>query len=166
MGIGPLFRGCGRAVSGDWPFIQGAWSRRQWGLALLVRGRGRAGSGDWPFFRGRGLSRQWGLALCSGGRGQAGSGDWPFVHGRVFWASRLQSCTVLQTQKGSKRFKRIENRNGVFALLVSRHCEGWCEGKALWHLTERRYRKFRLCFGVRSFYVGSVSKAGIQRFFS
>lgn len=26
---------------------------------------------------------------------------------------------MFQTQKGSRRFKRIENRNGVFALLVS-----------------------------------------------
>ncbi|KAG9348529.1 hypothetical protein JZ751_002265 [Albula glossodonta] len=33
-------------------------------------------------------------------------------------AFRLQCYTMLQTQKGSKRFKRIENRNGVFALLT------------------------------------------------
>lgn len=32
------------------------------------------------------------------------------------WA---QSHIMFQTQKGSRRFKRIENRNGVFALLVS-----------------------------------------------
>lgn len=30
-----------------------------------------------------------------------------------------QSHIMFQTQKGSRRFKRIENRNGVFALLVS-----------------------------------------------
>ena len=38
------------------------------------------------------------------------------VSGSMLWH---QLPTVFQTQKGSRRFKRIENRNGVFALLVS-----------------------------------------------
>lgn len=33
--------------------------------------------------------------------------------------SGLSHLIMFQTQKGSRRFKRIENRNGVFALLVS-----------------------------------------------
>ncbi|KAF3693002.1 Transforming growth factor beta regulator 1 Nuclear interactor of ARF and Mdm2 [Channa argus] len=53
------------------------------------------------------------------------SEDFPGINGTINAAVhkealciRAQSHIMFQTQKGSRRFKRIENRNGVFALLT------------------------------------------------